>query len=93
MWDVSPAVWTEAAINSGARVRLEDHEDVADLFAEGLLTSGGTGPPNASLEGLRSLPGISNCPVVIEFDDEGRGMSEDKRQDEKRQDDKRARKP
>lgn len=68
LWDVTPAVWTEAAIRDGERVRLEDHDDVADLFEEGLLTSGGTGPRNASLEGLRALPGISNCPVVIEFD-------------------------
>jgi hypothetical protein len=41
---------------------------VADLVEDGLLTSGGGGPANASLEGLRALPGISNCPVVIEFE-------------------------
>lgn len=67
VWDVSPAVWTQRAINRGQRVRLTDHEDVADLFEDGLLISGGTGPRNESLEGLRALPGISNCPVVIEF--------------------------
>lgn len=67
IWDVSPAVWTDEAIASGQRVRLDDHDDVADLFEEGLITSGGTGPANESLEGLAALPGISNCPVVIEF--------------------------
>lgn len=41
---------------------------MADLFEDGLITSGGMGPCNESLEGLRALPGISNCPVVIEFD-------------------------
>jgi hypothetical protein len=68
IWDVTPAVWTDAAIRAGERVRLEDHDDVADLFEDGLITSGGMGPRNESLEGLRALPGISNCPVVIEFD-------------------------
>ncbi len=68
IWDVTPAVWTQRAINAGQRVRLTDHDDVADLFKDGVLTSGGTGPANESLEGLRALPGISNCPVVIEFD-------------------------
>jgi hypothetical protein len=67
IWDVTPAVWTDEAISSGQRTRLTDHEDVADLFQSGLLTSGGSGPANASLEGLRALPGISNCPVVVEF--------------------------
>jgi hypothetical protein len=67
IWDVTPAVWTAEAIDSGQRELLTDHEDVADLFEEGLLTSAGSGPANESLEGLRALPGISNCPVVIEF--------------------------
>ncbi len=68
VWDVTPAVWTNAAIRAGERVRLENHKDVADLFEDGLIVSGGMGPRNESLEGLRALPGISNCPVVIEFD-------------------------
>jgi len=68
VWDVTPAVWTEKAIASGQRVRLTDHDDVADLFEDGKLVSGGAGPANDSLEGLRALPGISNCPVVVEFD-------------------------
>ncbi len=67
VWDVTPAVWTDRAIQSGQRTRLTDAEEVADLFEEGLITSGGAGPRNASLEGLRALPGISNCPVVAIF--------------------------
>lgn len=68
VWDVSPAVWTQRAINQGQRVRLEDHDDVADLFQDGVLIGGGKGPANESLKGLPALPGISNCPVVIEFE-------------------------
>ncbi len=67
IWDVTPVVWTDEAIESGQRVRLEDHEDIAALFEAGLLTSGGEGPPNEGLGGARALPGISNCPIVIEF--------------------------
>lgn len=68
IWDVTPAVWTDAAIAAGERVRLTDHDDVAELFSDGLLVSAGAGPRNASLDGLRALPGISNCPVVVELD-------------------------
>lgn len=68
IWDVTPAVWTDRAVQTGQRVRLRDHDDVADLVDDGLVTSGGAGPANESLEGLRALPGISNCPVVVEFD-------------------------
>ena len=60
VWDVTPAVWTDRAIESGQRTRLTDAE-------EGLITSGGAGPRNASLEGLRALPGISNCPIIAVF--------------------------
>ena len=67
VWDVTPAVWTDRAIESGQRTRLTDAEEVADLFEEGLITSGGAGPRNASLEGLRVLPGISNCPIIVVF--------------------------
>ncbi len=68
IWDVSPAVWTERAIDNGRVRRVRDHDDIADLFEEGLITSGGAGVPNDSLEGLRALPGISNCPIIVEFD-------------------------
>lgn len=69
VWDVTPAQWTKAAIRSGQRHLLTDADEVADLFEDGLLVSAGTGPRNASLEGLRALPGISNCPLVLEFEE------------------------
>ncbi|MHA7293861.1 hypothetical protein [Arthrobacter sp. HLT1-21] len=68
IWDVTPALWTQQAIEDGQRIRLKDHDEVANLFQAGLLTSAGAGPANKSLNGLRALPGISNCPVVIELD-------------------------
>ena len=67
MWDITPAVWTDEAIADGQRVRLTDADDVAAHFEEGLVTSGGEGPRNASLEGLRALPGVSNCPIIAIF--------------------------
>jgi len=67
MWDITPAVWTQEAIDAGHRHLLTDAEDVARLFEEGLIVSGGSGNANESLEGIRALPAISNCPVVVEF--------------------------
>ena len=67
VWDVSPVVWTQSAIDRGLRVQLRDSGAVADAFAHGLLVSGGGGPANDSLKGVRALPGISNCPVVVQL--------------------------
>ena len=66
MWDVHPVVWTDEAIEAGLRRQLRDHEEIADLFDQGVLVSASfsAGPPNASLEGLRAAGFISNCPVV-----------------------------
>ena len=67
VWDVTPVAWTQVAIDSGQRVQLRDSGEVANAYAKGLLTSAGSGPANSSLKGVRALPGISNCPVVVEF--------------------------
>lgn len=67
VWDVTPAVWTDEAIANGQRTRLTDADEVANLFERGLITSGGTGPRNAGLGGIRALPGISNCPIIAVF--------------------------
>ena len=67
IWDVSPVAWTQAAIDRGQRVQLRDSSEVSGAYAKGLLTSAGGGPANSSLKGVRALPGISNCPVVVEL--------------------------
>lgn len=65
IWDIHPALWTDQAIRAGLRHRLTSEDQVADEFREGDLVSAGTGPPNRDLGGLRSLPGISMCPIVL----------------------------
>lgn len=63
IWDVHPAVWSQAAIDAGQRKRLTSAAIAAAVKA-GQLESGGTGPANPSLGGLRAAGFISNCPTV-----------------------------
>ncbi|MBA2298594.1 MAG: hypothetical protein H0W14_11220 [Actinobacteria bacterium] len=60
IWDVHPAVWNESA----APTRLTSSAQVAAAVKAGRLGSGGAGPANASLGGLKAAPFISNCPTV-----------------------------
>ena len=60
IWDVHPAVWSESATPK----RLTSAAQVAAEAEAGRLTSGGMGPANASLGGLKAAPFISNCPTV-----------------------------
>ena len=64
VWDVHPAVWTAAAIANGDRHRLTSHSEVRGEFSHGTIVSGGAGPANDSLDGLRAAGFISNCPIV-----------------------------
>jgi hypothetical protein len=64
MWDVTPVVWTPAAIAAGRRTLLTSTSAVAAAARRGDLTSLGTGPANRSLDGIRALGGISNCTTV-----------------------------
>lgn len=64
IWDVTPAVWTDAAIAAGHRKLLMSNNDIIAGVQAGDLTSGGTGPANTSLAGLRAAGFISNCPTV-----------------------------
>lgn len=68
LWDVHPAVWTEAAIAAGERRRIDHHQDVIDLFTAGKLVSGGAGPANPGLGGLQAAGFQVNCPVMILLD-------------------------
>ena len=67
VWDVQPVVWTDAAIAAGQRHRILSASEIANLFQDGLVTSGGDGPANPSLKGLKAAGFISNCPVVSLF--------------------------
>jgi len=64
LWDVHPARWTDQAIASGQRVRIDDHDDIAEAFEDGLLESVGAGPANPELGGLRAADFIVNCPIM-----------------------------
>jgi hypothetical protein len=64
LWDVHPAVWTDEAIAAGERSLMDHHQDVADAVLDGLIISGGTGPMNEELGGLRAAGFIVNCPVM-----------------------------
>ena len=64
VWDVHPAVWTQAAIDAGLRRQVRGDADVTALVQQGLLVSGGDGIANTSLGGLRSSNQISNCPII-----------------------------
>jgi hypothetical protein len=64
LWDVHPAVWTDEAIAAGERILMDHHQDVADAVLDGLIVSGGAGPMNEELGGLRAAGFIVNCPVM-----------------------------
>lgn len=67
LWDVHPAVWTDAAVSAGARERLDDFSEVANAVGHGELTSGGAGPANRRIDGLRAAEFVVNCPIVVVF--------------------------
>ena len=64
LWDVHPAIWTEQAIAEGERTLIDHHDDIADGVEEGFITSGGMGPANPELGGLRAAGFIVNCPII-----------------------------
>ncbi len=64
IWDVHPAVWSAAAIKAGDRKRLTSSTEITALVKSGELVSGGTGPSDPSLGGLRTAGFISNCPTI-----------------------------
>lgn len=60
IWDVHPAVWSDSATPK----RLTSTAQIVAEVRAGRLTSGGAGPANASLGGLKAAPFISNCPTI-----------------------------
>lgn len=67
LWDVHPAVWTEAAIAAGERARLASFSEVAGAVGDGQIVSGGGGPGNEQLNGLKAGGFVVNCPIIAEF--------------------------
>lgn len=63
-WDVTPAVWSDAAIADGRRVLVTGNAQIAAAVEAGDLTSAGEGRANPGLGGLRALGAVSNCPTV-----------------------------
>lgn len=64
LWDVHLGVWTAAAIAAGARTRLTHHDEIARAAINGLLETGGSGPQNPDLGGLRASGFLVNCPIM-----------------------------
>ena len=67
LWDVHPAVWTDAAIAANERRRLTSFQEIEGAVENGLLVSGGAGPSNPDLGGLKAGGFIVNCPIVEMF--------------------------
>lgn len=63
-WDVTPAVWSPGAVESGKRVVIRSTDQVAKLARAGLLVSAGKEKANDGLGGLRALGAVSNCPTI-----------------------------
>ena len=67
IWDVTPVMWTDAAIAAGLRVQLHSQDQVRTQFQAGNLVSPLPGTPNAGLGGLNAIGAISNCPLMVVF--------------------------
>jgi hypothetical protein len=68
LWDATPVVWTQAAIDAGDRVRLTSHLQVEHRFQEGeLVNANPTGPEqhDPEIEGLRALGVVIDCPPMF----------------------------
>jgi hypothetical protein len=68
LWDATPVAWTQAAIDSGQRVRIGSHETVEQLFNQGLLVNANPSGPvqqDPEIEGLRALGVVINCPPMF----------------------------
>ncbi len=64
LWNVHPAVWTYEAIVDGDRILLDHHDDIIDKVETSLIISGGMGPKNHELGGLKAAGFIVNCPIM-----------------------------
>lgn len=67
LWDVSPVLWTPAAIAAGLRVQLHSQDAVRTQALAGNIVSALPGTPDSSLGGINSSGSISNCPIIVVF--------------------------
>jgi hypothetical protein len=67
IWDVSPVMWTSAAIAAGKQVQLHSQDDVRMEALAGNIVSALPGTPDASLGGINASGAISNCPIIAVF--------------------------
>jgi hypothetical protein len=67
IWDVSPVMWTDAAIAAGLRVQLHSADQVRTQAQAGNLVSALPGTPNVGLGGINAIGAISNCPIIVVF--------------------------
>jgi hypothetical protein len=73
LWDITPPVWTAAAVAAGKRQRLHQDDEVHDFIAAGLIQNWGPaiGAGNTEFtgvlapQGLKSLNIVSNCPIML----------------------------
>ena len=67
IWDVTPVMWTDAAIAAGKRVQLHSQDAVRAQALAGNIVSALPGTPNAGLGGINAIGAISNCPIIVVF--------------------------
>jgi hypothetical protein len=67
IWDVTPIMWTDAAIAAGLRVQLHSQDAVRTEALAGNIVSAMPGTPNAGLGGLNAIGAISDCPIIVVF--------------------------
>jgi hypothetical protein len=68
IWDATPVVWTQAAIDGGQRVRIGSRQTVEQLFSHGLLVNANPNAPSQldpEILGLRALGVVINCPPIF----------------------------
>ena len=67
LWDVSPVLWTDAAIAAGLRVQLHSQDAIRTQALAGNIVSALPGTPDLGLGGINSSGAISNCPIIVVF--------------------------
>lgn len=67
IWDVTPVMWTDAAIAAGLRVQLRSQDQVRTQAQAGNLVSALPGTPNVKLGGINAIGANSNCPTIVVF--------------------------